>query len=47
MNRHHQYILLTQGENSLNEEFTENEEKRKRKLFLNWVSILLLLLLTK
>ncbi len=44
MNRHHQYIILTQDENSLNEEFTENEEKRKIKLFLHWVSILRLLL---
>jgi hypothetical protein len=40
MNRPYDYILLTQNENSLNEECVEDVEKRKTK----WVSIFLLLL---
>ena len=43
MVRQHEYILLTQDENSVNEESIENTQKPKKiKLCLDWVSTILL-----
>ncbi len=43
MDRHYEYILLTQNENYLNEEDIGNENKPNIKLFLNRVSVVLFL----